>query len=115
MVLFLLQVLDVSGSPAGDLADRTSLDGHRLVTSLLRDGFRSEPPLCGDGDNIDRLLQPRDLVHVMDADSSQTVAIEEVKRGRNLVVQGPPGTGKSQTIANMIAAAVKEAQSVVRG
>jgi MoxR-like ATPase len=34
------------------------------------------------------------------------LAIEEVRRGRNLVIQGPPGTGKSQTIANLIAAAV---------
>jgi very-short-patch-repair endonuclease len=53
------------------------------------------------------------MTHVMDADASQTIVIEEVKRGRNLVVQGPPGTGKSQTIANMIAAAVKEGKKVL--
>lgn len=45
----------------------------------------------------------RDFYHVMDADSSQIAVIEEVKKGRNLVVEGPPGTGKSQTIANIIA------------
>ena len=44
-----------------------------------------------------------DFYHVMDADSSQIAVIEEVKKGRNLVVEGPPGTGKSQTIANIIA------------
>jgi hypothetical protein len=44
----------------------------------------------------------------MDADSSQAVTIEEVRRGRNLVIQGPPGTGKSQTIANLIATAVND-------
>ena len=49
----------------------------------------------------------------MDADSSQTMAIEEVRRGKNLVVQGPPGTGKSQTIANVIAAAIRERKSVL--
>ena len=53
------------------------------------------------------------MVHVVDADSSQTVAIEEVRRGRHLVVQGPPGTGKSQTIANLIALAVKEKKTVL--
>ena len=53
------------------------------------------------------------MIHVLDADSSQAVAVEEIKRGRNLVIQGPPGTGKSQTIANMIAAAVKAGKSVL--
>ena len=53
------------------------------------------------------------MVHVLDADSSQSLVIEEAKRGRNLVIQGPPGTGKSQTIANLIAAAVKEGKSVL--
>src|SRR5690606_34302643 len=32
---------------------------------------------------------------------------------RNLVVQGPPGTGKSQTITNLIAAAVHDGKSVL--
>jgi very-short-patch-repair endonuclease len=82
------------------------LEQQELITSLLGDGFRAESPIVNDSENIDSVLQPLDLIHVMDADSSQTVAIEEVKRGRNLVIQGPPGTGKSQTIANMIAASV---------
>src|SRR3972149_9436195 len=54
-----------------------------------------------------------DMVHVLDADSSQTLAIEEVKLGRKRVIQGPPGTGKSQTIANLIAAAIKEGKTVL--
>ena len=52
------------------------------------------------------------MVHVTDADSSQAIAIEEVRRGRHLVIQGPPGTGKSQTITNMIATAVKAGKKV---
>ena len=43
---------------------------------------------------------------IRDADSSQHQAIIDVMRGRNLVIKGPPGTGKSQTIANIIAAAL---------
>ncbi|MEM6757746.1 MAG: AAA domain-containing protein, partial [Planctomycetota bacterium] len=38
---------------------------------------------------------------------------EAVRRGRNLVIQGPPGTGKSQTIANLVAAAVREGKKVL--
>jgi very-short-patch-repair endonuclease len=52
-------------------------------------------------------------IHVVDADSSQTAAIEEVKAGRSLVIQGPPGTGKSQTISNLIAAAVVQSRKVL--
>ncbi len=40
---------------------------------------------------------------VLDADSSQEVAIAAALAGRSFVLQGPPGTGKSQTIANVIA------------
>lgn len=50
---------------------------------------------------------------VLDCDSSQYAAIKAVLSGRNLVIQGPPGTGKSQTIANIIAAAMGQGRSVL--
>ena len=40
---------------------------------------------------------------VLDADASQSYAINCAMQGADLVVEGPPGTGKSQTIANLIA------------
>ena len=89
------------------------LGSNPTLSSLLGDGFVSEPALCGEGDKIDRADPARDMVHVTDADSSQAVVIEEVRRGRHLVVQGPPGTGKSQTITNLIATAVKEGKKVL--
>ena len=49
----------------------------------------------------------------MDSDSSQTLAIIDVKNGRNLVIQGPPGTGKSQTITNLIAEAIASDRRVL--
>jgi very-short-patch-repair endonuclease len=90
-----------------------SLVHHPLIRGIMSEGFSADPPLCGEDDPIDALIQPLDMVHVLDADSSQAVVIEEVKRGRNLVIQGPPGTGKSQTIVNLIAAAVKAGKTVL--
>lgn len=50
---------------------------------------------------------------VDDADSSQHSALVDALRGRNLVIEGPPGTGKSQTITNLIAAALMKGKSVL--
>ncbi len=51
---------------------------------------------------------------VLDADSSQHSAIiDVVLKGKNLVIEGPPGTGKSQSITNIIAAALHENKNVL--
>lgn len=50
---------------------------------------------------------------VLDADPSQLSAIIDAEEGNNLVITGPPGTGKSQTITNMIAAALNSGKSVL--
>lgn len=50
---------------------------------------------------------------IFDADSSQHSAIIDVLSGKNIVVNGPPGTGKSQTITNIIAAALSKGKSVL--
>lgn len=89
------------------------LTGQPLIRGLLQEGFRGDPPLCGDDDPIDGLIAPAFMTHVTDADSSQSLVIEEVRQGRHLVVQGPPGTGKSQTITNLIATAVKEGKKIL--
>ena len=41
--------------------------------------------------------------NVVDADFSQSEAIDFALSGKSFVLQGPPGTGKSQTITNIIA------------
>lgn len=84
-----------------------------MMQALLREGFPSAPSAIAEDANLDRTLRPRDLLHIVDADSSQTVAIEEVQRGRSLVIQGPPGTGKSQTIANILAGAIARDRKVL--
>ena len=54
-----------------------------------------------------------DLPLIFDADSSQHSALMDVAQGRNLVIEGPPGTGKSQTITNLIAAALHSGKKVL--
>ena len=48
-----------------------------------------------------------------DADSSQHSALVDAVDGKNLVIEGPPGTGKSQTITNLIAAAIARGKRVL--
>jgi hypothetical protein len=86
---------------------------NELLRGLLADGFEESSPIFGPEDKLDDLLDPAQIIQVIDADASQTKAIEEVRRGANLVVQGPPGTGKSQTITNLIAAAAHDGKSVL--
>ncbi|HTR17135.1 MAG TPA: DUF4011 domain-containing protein, partial [Acetobacteraceae bacterium] len=50
---------------------------------------------------------------VLDADASQHSAVYDVMTGQNLVIEGPPGTGKSQTITNIIAAALADGKTVL--
>lgn len=90
-----------------------ALERHPLTTGLLYERFEVEEPLFGAEERLDERLPPETLYHVVDADSSQAKVIEEVRSGRNLVVQGPPGTGKSQTITNIIAAAVRDGKRVL--
>ncbi|UEP26850.1 MULTISPECIES: DUF3320 domain-containing protein [unclassified Burkholderia] len=90
-----------------------AIGDHPLVRSLLADGFAGGEDLAHEDANIDALIPPSEMLHILDCDSSQALAIHEVRRGKNLVIQGPPGTGKSQTIANIIAAAVKDGKSVL--
>lgn len=58
-------------------------------------------------------VPPADEFLVLDADSSQNRAINEVLAGRNLIIKGPPGTGKSQTITNLISALVARGKRVL--
>ena len=84
-----------------------------IVRSMLAEGFARQIDLAPEETNLDALLKPADMIHIVDCDSSRALAVNEVRRGRNLVIQGPPGTGKSQTIANLIASAVADGKTVL--
>jgi len=65
-----------------------------------------------DGEEKDVSLP--DLKLIRDADSSQYSAlIDSLSSENGLVIEGPPGTGKSQTITNLIAAAMDEGKTVL--
>jgi very-short-patch-repair endonuclease len=86
-------------------SNRERIAAHDLCRAIAGDttvSLRTPSDLLADGD-LDRLTHPSQTFHILDADSSQHVAIEAAKRGASLVLDGPPGTGKSQTIANIIA------------
>ncbi len=70
-------------------------------------GFVDEYP-------IDDIKDVHDLCPLVDdADSSQHSALLDAVQGKNLVIEGPPGTGKSQTITNLIAAALARGKRVL--
>tara|TARA_Y100000296_G_C5178782_1_gene261908 strand:- start:3402 stop:8813 length:5412 start_codon:yes stop_codon:yes gene_type:complete len=50
---------------------------------------------------------------VMDADSSQFLALMKVANGNNVALEGPPGSGKSQTIVNAIANSINKGKKVL--
>ncbi|RPD46121.1 DUF3320 domain-containing protein [Hymenobacter sediminis] len=99
--------------PATWPSDATLLD-HSALQALLGDtGFRNAPPTVSDTAFLDTESTAHELHQVLDADSSQLLALLAVQEGRNLVVQGPPGTGKSQTIANLLAEAIGAGKKVL--
>lgn len=86
---------------------------HPLIRAILDPSDNAESESEFLEEEVDQKLSSRDLYHVMDADPSQIAVIEDVKRGRNLVVEGPPGTGKSQTITNIIAELLAAGKTVL--
>ena len=87
---------------------------HNVLSSLLDAPFQEANASISDKvSNIDEHLPAATVNHVVDADSSQALAIHDASQGRNLIIQGPPGTGKSQTITNIIAEAIAEGKRVL--
>ena len=87
---------------------------HPLVQQLFgSDGFAHEPSEFGADGHVDGDLGEAGLHPVVDADSSQTLAVLDAMNGSNLVIQGPPGTGKSQTITNLIGEALARGKTVL--
>lgn len=110
--LLLYRDLDPDNWPPG----RTISD-HDLVRCLLGGATPTadnEPDRGLPVHPIDDLpMVHQDYPLIEDADSSQHSALIDAVDGRNLVIEGPPGTGKSQTITNLIAAALARGKRVL--
>lgn len=89
----------------------SSLEGHPLLRTLVAGAEVHDLTFASDYD-VDQLPAP-DVLLITDADTSQHSAIVDVLNGKNSVIQGPPGTGKSQTITNIISAALHAGKSVL--
>ena len=89
-------------------------EDHPLVKQLFgAEGFATEPSYFEGGGEDHGDLGDAGLHPVVDADSSQSMAVLEAMKGRNLVIQGPPGTGKSQTITNLIGEALARGKTIL--
>ena len=92
-------------------AENVDLTKNELIQAIFNPAKNDQEAF--NEEDIDSQLEYRSMYQVLDADSSQIAAIQDVKAGRNLVVEGPPGTGKSQTIVNLIAELLAEGKSVL--
>jgi hypothetical protein len=89
------------------------IEKHARVTELF-EGTRRDDIEHAEEYAIDAAEIKRDVpMLIVDADSSQHSALIDAVRGQNLVIEGPPGTGKSQTITNLIAAALTAGKTVL--
>ena len=87
---------------------------HLIVRSLLGDAPQRSPTsaVAIDDRAVARIID-LDLPLVDRADETQGRALLKALGGANLVIQGPPGTGKSQTITNLIAAALDRGNTIL--
>lgn len=93
--------------------ENLSPTNHSLIQKIFNPSEDSVNQQSFSEKDVDLKLSAKNTYHILDADSSQIAAIEDVKTGINLVVEGPPGTGKSQTITNIIAELLKQGKSVL--
>ena len=92
-----LAMSDIVAAVAGDVAARDRIRSRNIEVDVSAPDHQ---PLT-------------DEFCVLDADASQSHAINTVVGGEHLIIKGPPGTGKSQTISNLIAALCARGQRVL--
>lgn len=98
-----------------DIKKNPSLVEHELIKSVFSGGSGGgdgEAGLYAEDYRIDERPEGA-MPLIYDTDSSQHSAIIDVLEGKNIVINGPPGTGKSQTITNIIAAALAKGKKVL--
>lgn len=96
--------------------DERNLIKHPIVQRFFTNSENKSQSESGNASEylIDEIDEIHNIFPVIDdADSSQHSALIDAVNGENLVIEGPPGTGKSQTITNLIAAAMLSGKKVL--
>ncbi|MFX0538179.1 hypothetical protein ACQBAT_02845 [Ornithinimicrobium sp. Y1847] len=83
--------------------------GHDLVAALAG----ADVSLTSEGPDLDRAEDPQRELAALDADHSQRLVIDEALQGASLVLDTPTGTGATQTVANLVVAALSEGRTVL--
>lgn len=95
-------------------SDKASILKHPLVSSILCGQEEvSQDAIAPDYEVDHPTVANKVPLLIADADASQFSAIVDAIDGKNSVIEGPPGTGKSQTITNLIAAALAKGKKVL--
>ncbi|MEU6583965.1 AAA domain-containing protein [Nocardia sp. NPDC046763] len=90
-----------------DIDDRSDVIGQTALAALSPDPVqRAEPAPDCDPDSV-RLVTP------LLCNEAQEAVIRSAMTRRLTIATGPPGTGKSQLVANLVATAVADGQSVL--
>ena len=108
--MLLVRDLDPKNWPPGVTA--SSLVEHNIVRMVFEGRQHEGEGGASEEYDVDQ-HKHADLPLIYDADSSQHSALIDAVEGKNLVIEGPPGTGKSQTITNLIAAAITEGKKIL--
>ncbi len=93
-----------------------SVTDHHIVRRLFNEEPSSGSSTSGFAPEYDLTEGETEISEphlILDADSSQHSALLDAMQGKNVVIEGPPGTGKSQTIANLIGAALGAGKRVL--
>lgn len=106
--LLMYRDLDPDAWPPGKGPTESGLIGRMLTGEGGECEGAGKPVFAATPDHADL-----DLELVTDCDSSQASALQRALAGESMIIQGPPGTGKSQTITNLIAAALARGRTVL--
>lgn len=106
--------LDPARWPQGD----SNIQNHAILQQFFAKEGTDGEGVTGSSFSQEYPIDTLDNVHSLyplidDADSSQHSALVDAIKGKNLVIEGPPGSGKSQTITNIIAAAISQGKKVL--
>ncbi|HEX9868810.1 MAG TPA: DUF4011 domain-containing protein, partial [Candidatus Tectomicrobia bacterium] len=93
--------------------EQKTLHLHPVLVELLGGSDRGQAMYADDYEVDQPETAAKVPLLITDADASKFSAIADVMDGKNLAIKGPPGTGKSQTITNIIAAALAKGQKVL--